>query len=969
MGRLTGFWWGLVAYLVLLGGAGAGVGLSAQEPLQPPEDPPAPTLAPTAPTIKTIELRSDTPLQLERAPESYLAFRVGQPLTEDAIRRTLRTLYASGRADRVSISRRPVPGGVAVLVSLWSNILVDEVRFEGSFAGVERRELVDTVPPQAGQPLTETRVLRGDFDLEELYARRGYLDARVTFSVTEVDERNRVVVTYRIDPGPRITVRRVGFEGDLRPVSEASLTEQLRSRPGEPYRERNARQDAERLSAWLIEQGFRTAEADLVDTQRVPDQPQIDLVYRVRVGPRVEVRVEGAERKKLEKANLLPFLGPEGYDEALLLQASDRLKAHYQRQGHYRVQVDLREERISEGAPEVLRVLVSVDPGPVYALKQVQLEGNETFEAERLTELIETSADRILGLASGRLVDEVLSADLRNLRTFYALEGFVGTRIGPPDLQIQGREIFLTIPIDEGRRRRVGAIVFEGVEELDPAVLRERLPFRQGEGFNDFLLEEGLDAVRARYDERGYVQAQVSSSLSWSEDRSRVDVTIRVFEGPQQVLGRVLVTGNRKTRTPVILRALDISPGDPVSGTRLLDLERNLYRLGLFSQVEVRFTPGDLGATRRDVVVQVTEGRTRSLIFQAGYDSDDGLRGLVGLSLGNVLGRDYTFRTDLRLATREERFRVSFEQPHLPRIPFGVRYEFFRFEEDRESYDATRRIGRIELLPLAKERKLNLALDFRDIEADDFADALTLEDPEGDGPQRVKPGILSPLEQNDDGTSRGVQVASLIPGFEWERRNDLVEPTTGWASGIQLQYTFPWFEAEASYLKLFAQHSQFFDLGGQHVLALGARLGAIEPLTTVPGAEGDPLLSVPLDERFFAGGRSTHRGFSRFALGIDGRTRVREGDDREPIGGNGLVLMNLEYRFPLFGSLGATVFYDGGNVWRDWRDVDDRLRHAVGVGARYLSPIGPLRLDVGFKLDRQPGESGFEVHFSFGNPF
>jgi len=965
----------------------------SEAPEEVPEEVPEP------PVIRAIELRSDVPLQLERELTDYLALEVGEPLTQEAVHRTLNNLHASGQASRISVSTSPAAeGGVVVALSLWPNVMVAEVRIEGELAGIKRSDLEAQIPQEAGQPLIESRVIRGDFQLEELYARRGYLDTRVTLDVSEPDPRNRVTVTYRIAPGDRLPVGQVSFEGELEPVSPAALIGRMRNPPGEPYRARVAAEDAERMRSWLIEQGYRLARVELVQESRWPDPPRMDLAYRVEVGPRVEVRVEGAELEKLKKRGLVAFLGEDGFDEALLLQTADRIQAYYQRQGYYRVSVETRQERVTasdgdaaeeekdSGDREILRVLISIEPGPVYSLQEVRFEGNESFSEPRLDELIETSEERLLGLGDGRLVDEVLNADLRNLRTFYALEGFVGTRIGPPELDFQNREIRLRIPIEEGRRRRVGAIRFEGVEVLSPSRLRERLPLKEGGGFNEFLLEDGLDAVRARYDELGYTRAQVSATRTWNEENTVVELTFQVLEGPQQILGNILVTGNRKTRTPVILRALEISPGDPVSGSRLLDLERNLYRLGIFSRVEVSFTPADLGASRRDIVIRVKEGETRSLIFEAGFDSEDEVRGLVGFSLRNVFGRNYTLRTDLRLssADTQRRFRLSFEQPRLGGLPFGVLYEFFRFEEDRESYEATRRIGRVELVPRSATRRFSLALDLRDIETAEFADPLLQGDEGqegGEGPRPVKPGILSPLELDDDGTSRGVQVASLIPGFQWDRRDDPVEPGRGWTSSAQLQYSVPFaarfgldrlegvFEAEASYLKLFAQHSHFLSLGEGKVLALGARLGAIEPVEPVAGAEGDRLLSVPLDERFFAGGRSTHRAFPRFGLGIDGETRVREDDDREPIGGNGLVLLNLEYRFPLFSAVGGSVFVDSGNVWRDWRDVDGRFRNGVGFGVRYLSPIGPLRLDVGFKLDRKPAESEFEIHFSFGNPF
>lgn len=985
-----------------------GPGLLAAQPEVPVE---AQGESRDPPVVRAIELRSPVPLQLERDLSDYLAIQVSDALTEEAIHRTLNNLHATGQASRISVSTLPAPeGGVVVALSVWPNVMVSDVRIEGELAGIKRSDLETRIPQEAGQPLIESRVIRGDFQLEEFYARRGYLDTRVTLEVSEPDPRNRVTVTYRIAPGDRLPVGRVIFEGEVEPFSPEALIGRMRNPPGEPYRAHVAEEDAERMRSWLIGQGYRLAHVELVQESRQTEPPRMDLAYRVEVGPRVEVQVEGAELEKLKKRDLVPFLGEDGYDEALLLQAVDRIEAYYQREGHYRVEVETRQERVSSkdgdvsneeereedatagvdgdlGAREILRVQVSIEPGPVYSLQEVRFEGNESFSEERLDELIETSEGRLLGIGDGRLVDEVLSADLRNLRTFYALEGFIGTRVGPPQLEFQNRAIRLRIPIEEGRRRRVGAIRFEGVEALSPSRLRERLPLKEGGGFNEFLLEDSLDAVRADYDDLGYTRAQVSATRTWNADNTVVDLTFQVLEGPQQVLGNILVTGNRKTRTPVILRALRISPGDPVSGSRLLDLERNLYRLGIFSRVEVNFTSADLGASRRDIVIRVKEGETRSLIFEAGLDSEDEVRGLVGFSLRNLFGRGYTFRTDLRLSSEdtERRFRLSFEQPQLGEIPFGLLYEFFRFEEDREAYRATRRIGHVELVPRSETRRFSLALDVRDIETAEFAEPLLVGDPPEEGsenpPRPVKPGILSPLEQNDDGTSRGVQVVSVIPGFQWDRRDDPVEPGRGWISSVQLQYAIP-FEArlglgglegalgaEASYFELFTQHSHFVSLGEGQVLALGARLGAIEPVAAVPEAEGDPLLSIPLDERFFAGGRSTHRAFARFGLGIDGETRVREDGDREPIGGNGLALVNLEYRFPLFGAVGGAVFLDSGNVWRDWRDMDGRFRNGAGVGVRYLSPIGPLRVDVGFKLDRKPGESGFEVHFSFGNPF
>lgn len=924
------------------------------------------------PLVVAIELRSDVDLNVERTLGDYLAIHVGEPLTEDAVRRTLSNLYVTGRASRIAVGTRQAPGGVVVVLSLWSNVVVEEVRLEGEPKGIPRRELMAAIPDQENRPLVESRVLRGDFRLEELLNDRGFLGAKVDLRVSPPDERNRVVVTYLLQPGPAAQVGQITFEGDLGPFDAAQLTEELRRGVGEPYRRRRGRTDAERLQSWLVEQGYRTASVELVEESYRPQEALMDLTYRVEVGPEVRLEVVGVEREKLRKKNLLPFLGEDGYDEALVLQAEERIREFYQRQGHYGVSVEYLEKRTTTpDGGAVLTLVLEVHPGEIYPLESLEFQGNESFPKERLLQLVETSPERFLGLADGHLVSEVLAADLQNLRSLYALEGFVGTRVGPPEVDVRKGRIHLTIPIEEGSRRRVEALSFEGIDAFPRTEVRRDFAPDEGGGYSETLLEDSLDALRARYDEAGYSQAQVSAVTEWNEDRSRVSITVQVLEGPQQRLGSVLVVGNRKTKSSAILRALDVRPGDPVSETRLLEMERNLYRLGIFNRVEAEFTAGDLGFTRQDVLIRVTEGRTRSLNFEVGVDSDDGVRGLVGLGLRNVLGRAYTFSTDVRISQEDQRFRMTFEQPELRFLPYGMAYQLLLLDEDRESYEAERRVARIETVPVENSPPFTFAVEGRRIEISELDDILVSDEESGlpvsDAP--VRAGVLSPAETGPGGRPEPVELVSFVPTLQFDRRDDPLSPTRGWATSAEAQITLPELGTDFGYLRFFGQHSRYLPLGEGRVLAAGARLGIIEILETVEGAEGDPLLSVPLDDRFFAGGRTTHRAFSRFELGIDGETRIREGDERASIGGNGLVLVNLEYRFPLFGALGGTVFYDIGNLWRDWRDIDDRVRHGIGIGARYQSPIGPLRIDVGYKLDAEPGESDFEVHFSFGNPF
>jgi outer membrane protein assembly complex protein YaeT len=503
-------------------------------------------------------------------------------------------------------------------------------------------------------------------------------------------------------------------------------------------------------------------------------------------------------------------------------------------------------------------------------------------------------------------------------------------------------------------------LTFEGAENLDVEALRENLPLKEREGFHLVLLESTLDAIRAEYAARGYVQAQVSARQDWNPDHTLVDVVIQILEGPQQVADRIVVRGNERTISEVIRRSLGLKAGDPISDVKLLEVERNLYRLGIFSRVDVELIRADLDTTERDVLVRVEEGKPRTLLYGIGWDSVEKVRGLFGFNHGNVLGRAYSLRTDLRWSERNSRFRFVFNQPYLGRHPVSLTSTLFYGEEARrqeQPYDVTRYGARTEAARVYGDRRVSLGLDYRNVEL-----------------ANVDPNVVSnEIERSD----QPYQLASLVPTFFWDRRDDPISSSRGWSALLQLQYAFPAFEADPEFLKLFVQQTHYFDLGHENVVAVSARFGGIEPLRTLAAQPDDPLAefpsrNIPIPERFVAGGDASHRAYGFQELGIRGETLLpsSSGEGFVPVGGDGLFLFNLEYRFPLFGDFGGAVFFDTGNVWADWRSINfNELKHGAGLGARYLSPLGPIRAGVGWKLSREPGESSYEFFVNIGNPF
>ena len=914
----------------------------------------APATAPTGPIITVVEVRSDAPLDESLNLDDLIEVEVGEPLRDVAVRRTLRNLQATGNAANLELYTRddPESGGVVAVIVFRAVVQVEDVRIVGKL-GLSRDDLRRAVPQGVAQPLSEEQVLRGVFSLKDLYEANGYFKSQVRVAVSTDPVRLRAVVTYQVESGPRAIVRTIAFSQPVAPFEPATLVRQLRLKPGDGYSSREAREDADRLRDWLVSQRYGAARVD-PPSEEHDEQDNVKLTYPIEIGPKISLQVIGADEKTLRRKGLLPFLGEAGYDEALVLQAVGRIKSEYQRQGHYDVKVTT-EEKSTNGE---LQLTFRIDPGPVYTLKQIDFEGNEQIPAPDLMAHMTTSSRSLLRPGSGRLVDAELNDDLENLRRYYALSGFPKATVGTAAVERQGSELRLVIPIQEEVRQRVVNLSFQGIENLDEKALRRSLPLREGGPFHSVLLDNALDTLRGAYAAAGYPQAQVSARQDWNPDHTLVDVVFEILEGQPRLANRIIVRGNRKTRGEVIRRTMDLERGDPISDTKLLEIERNLYRLGIFSRVDVELVPAGLDASERDVLARVEEGKSRSVTYGLGWDSESGLRGLFGYSDNNLFGRAYSLRTDVRWSQRDKRFRFVFNQPYLGEQPISLTSTVFYEDEARRDrpFEVTRYGARSEAVRVYGARRVSLGLDYRIVEL------------------RVDPGVAAnDIERND----QPYQITSLVPSFFWDRRDDPIATTRGWSSLVQLQYAFPAFETDTEFVKLFVQQTQYLNLGRPGVVAASLRLGSIQPYLSLPASPADPLQgfpsrNVPIAERFFAGGDATHRAYGRDELGIRGQTLIpnSSGTGFLPVGGNGLLLFNLEYRFPVFDAFGGTIFYDAGNVWPDWRSIRLKdLKSGVGLGARYLSPIGPIRAGIGWKLDRETGESGYQLFFNIGNPF
>ena len=914
--------------------------------------------------VSAIEIRLDAPLGRRMDLGALLAVQPGRRLTEHTVRRSLSSLQATGLFSEIEILTRhdsPAPDAnglqqpptVTVIVVLRARTWVSSVQLRGNLR-LEQRVLQRVIKQREASPLQQERVAESVTALQALYREKGFREAEVHARLRKDAAAKQVHVVFDLESGPRALVGPIRLEGEPGPFTSAEVLAATGLSLGSKYEGQKIEASVEKLRVWLARRSYLSAEIGMPKEAYDPAAHRMALTYSVDLGPRTEIEVTGATLSSLKRRGFLPFLEGATLDQLALDLQCQRIVDHLQRKGHFHATVTCRIEESAGEKP----VHIEIEPGDVYRLDKLTFSGNTQLADDELRALIGTTPYRPLRPGSGRLVEQDLNEDVDNLRSYYLLNGFGDIEIETAIIE-DGDLLALEIGIREGRRQRLVDFTFSGIELLDIDEVRADLPLRPGGPFHPVLVDESLDIIRALYEDQGFPSMTLTPHLDWNDQNTLVDVHVTVEEGAQAIVDRLIVRGQRRTRTEVIQQFINLEEGEPLSRRRLLEIERDLYRLGIFSKVDVTQRPVAESSEKRDVVVRLEEGQRYRVAYGLSYHSDDGPGSLLSVSRTNVGGRGDRVQLELRGNENDSIFRLLYDQPRLGRLKLPVTYSLFGQEELRQSFSVNNLGAQIAITKDLPSVRLRGVLEYRSVKITELTRAFNDLDP-------------NDIERDD----REVEIFSLIPILYVDRRDDPLDPQNGWSTALQLEYALPLGAAETNFFKFFWQQTHYRPLGLLGGLAASWRFGAIEPLGSA--RQLDPMLPadlpsalIPVSERFFAGGRTSHRAYDRDQLGIFGQSVFTEGGEIIEAGGNGLAVFNLDYRFPISGAVGGVFFFDYGNVWADWRDIQlSDFKPGAGLGIRYASPIGPIRLEIGWKLDPEPEDDPNPVFFlSFGNPF
>jgi outer membrane protein insertion porin family len=927
-------------------------------------------------TVATVIYTADGEVD-EKEVRELIAIEAGRPLTDADTGATIRNLFKTLRYADVVITGEPTPdGGVAVTVHLWKAYRVAKIRFDGK-SSLSRDELRRAVAFSEGEPFSASALEAGTAALERRLSTEGYLHPTVEPEAIFDPQTFTVEVVYRIAAGDRARVAKPFFDGEVRPFSEEVLAEKGKVRVGRRYSEAKARDAADRMRRYLLSAGYFRANAELIAAEPTEDG-RLQPVYRLVVGPRYELAVTGIKEKTARK-EILALLEDQSYDDGLLEQwASDR-KERLQRAGRYRAKVSA--AAAAEGDPVV--ITLSVDPGPKYAVERIAIRGNASVPEKTLRELLVTRKKGLPVVQKGRLLDRDLEADADAIRGYYQVHGWIDAKVDK-EVREGSRPDLLTVEIGiaEGQRTFIEERTVEGAAHLSPADIDRLVSVRVGEPFNPSAVRQDVAALTDYYWNNGWREAAVQDRYTLSEDRSKAVITYRVEEGMRSFFGKTILRGSTSTDPDRILRQVAWKEGEPYSEEKIADTQQNLARTGVFRTIEVRPQPADPQNQSRTVDLSVKEARKLSLLYGFGYQNAPGAAenrndvfGIAGVTYRNLFGLMHSASLEVQYAPFSQRGHVfaSFVEPYLFGTNVPLNLVAFVSREPIQDIDIDRAGGYLESVRVWKKYlRVGLRYEYQQ-----------------SGP--TNPEDLSRIElEKFPRSDRPIKQSAIGPSFLWDRRDDILDPHSGYYASLAGKYAFPFLSADARYGKVSGQVAWFQRfLGG--VLGASLRAGAIYPYDL------EAEIPVPIPERFFAGGSTTARGFDTDVAGIPGVTvdyntqatlhagpgegscfptypNLSAYDCSEGpriIGGNGFMAWSLEYRRPILGNLGVSLFYDLAQVWENPGDInfkiegplvvgDDRqpntqmgLRQSMGAGLHYMTPIGPIRLEYAVPVQRR----------------
>lgn len=923
--------------------------------------------------------------------------KAGAPYVGKNIQESANSLKQAGGFTDVQVTVEPEVSGLRVNFLLEPAYYLGSVEFSavGKYFAYTRLLQVVNLPDE--EPYDPSRIPLAENALREFLRKNGYFQATVHAEPAIDDDHKLVSVGFMVTMGSRARISSVNVEGPE--VGEsARLLHAVRSlrarlsggllKPGKPYTPQRMKAASQLMKRTLTRDNRLASSIQENAPLYNAGTNRVEVSFKVEVGPIVTVRTVGARLTRIpflqgrQLKTLIPIYSEGAVDRDLVEEGQRNLTDYFQKKGFSDVKVTTQFEK----QPDQILVVYQIDRGTKHRVGDIVFQGNYKLSTKELMDQVTVKESHIW--SHGRVSQKLLKQSADNMQALYRDRGYEDVKVTARTVDREPK-IDIAFNIEEGIQTVVEGVEVTGNQNLDSSLLAAPKGFqlRAGQPYSPRRLAEDRNRISANYLNRGYLNVDVKTTVKPSSvDPHRVNVAYAITENQLVRIDQVVFLGQKQTKLPLIAKTAQLPVEAPMRREQLLEAESNLYDLGIFDWSSVGPRRPITGQTDESALVKVHEAKRNELTYGFGFEVSHrggnvpsgsvaipggggsidlggnqiassqstfaSPRGLVEFSRRNMRGLGETASASLLLARLDQRALAAYTQPHF----LGSQWQSltsFSVERNSENPLFTAGLGDLSFqVERLISRKNNTRLQVRyDFNKTNLSNLLV--------PELV-------LEQD-----RHVRLSTFSATLIHDTRDKPLDAHRGTYSTVNFGITPTALGSSANFTKLFAQYAYYKPVHSL-VFANSIRLGLAAPFA---GS------FVPTSQLFFSGGGTSLRGFPIDQAGPQRLVpfcNVLEGESgcvniTVPVGGKQLVILNSEARFPLgiIKSLGGVVFYDGGNVYSaiNFNNFVNNYTNTVGVGLRYSTPIGPVRIDFGRNLNPVPGLNANQYYITVGQAF
>ena len=959
----------------------------------------------------------------------HLAQAVGAPLVRENLANSLHQLFATGLYETVQADATREGDGVALVFRGTPRMFIGKVTVEGAKGATVNTQLERASRLNAGTRFTEDRAEQAVSRMRQALSDNGYHEPTITYALSPQPEEQLVDIAFKVDSGVRARIGNVDVTGDSG-MTLNDFIRHSRLKAGSTVNRDTGNRALTGVLKHYQKQERLEAEIKLLAQTYDPETKKSSFQFSANRGPVVKVRVEGAKVSGERLKRSIPVFEEGTVDEDLLNEGNRRLRDYFQRLGYFDVKVDHTQHNAQSDVVSITYTValgerrrvdhVSVEGCRYFGAKTLEdllaVRAADKFDRHGTYSqaLVASDMSALQGVYENNGFSEVKI-------TPETLAGNVQTPAPGQVFSQSAQPLSVIYHIDEGKQQRVGDLRLDGVVKSDPEKLRALMNTAPGQLFSPQNLAGDRDTLLTDYLSRGFDQVRIEvEQQTETTDPAKVDVVFNIFEGQQVFVRKVLVSGLKYTRPDTVVRAITLHPRDPLNLSALAETQRNLYEFALFNEVNTAVENPNGGELYKTVLLQTTEARRWTMTYGVGFETQTGTpqnncagishagasctpNGKTGISprvvfditRNNLFGREQSASLRMTYGLLEQNINLLFQNPHFNgNRDFGFTFSGgYASSQDVTTYVAskleagfrwTQHFSQPESR-LSKANTLIYEYAFRRVKVNEQS-------------LQVGPTEIAAL-------AAAVRVAG--PSVTWIRdtRDSPIDSHRGTYWSFQEFNSNKPSGAEAYFNRLDMSNSSYYGFyKNRLIIARNTRYGQERAF----GAPEGEL--IPLPERLYSGGPISHRGFSVNAAG------PRDPETGFPIGGAGALINSTEMRLPpptlpflgdtvsfvLFEDMG-NVFTNAGDAWASALRIEQPDRdkckvvaivgdpdsyvpsgpitstghqgqcsfnyfsHATGLGVRYHTPVGPIRLDFSYNLN--PPIYPVNIDYSLSDPY